>query len=278
MPINSHSVPINMKAKSWDDRRVWRLAIFASLALHLLIAAFLIVVPADPRPEPPNDEAISVELVPPPEAPAKEQTEPYPVLQPVIQFAEKDAGPKLSPNGNSANEPSGSSAALQDTGKEDPAQPAAVTTAKASDEVPELRTHETTAPMPKDAAIAQQASKLRQAKTLFSKRATGDPSATIAIAYAPRDVRVARLCATELKEQLLHASPPYFPEIVPFDRLKEGTVVQNLSTAFRSNWEWYNLSYRCEVDADATKVVSFALDIGKPLTAEEFRRLALQFR
>jgi hypothetical protein len=276
MLIISHSMPIKMKAESWNDRRVWRLAIFASLALHLLIAAFLMVVPPDPRPQPPNEEAISVELVPPPEAPAKEKNEPYPVLQPVIQFAEKDAGPKLSANGNSAKEPSEASAALQDTGKEDPAQPAAVTTAKASDEVPDLRAHEPTAPMPKDAAMAQQASKLRQAKILFSKRASGDPFATVAIAYAPRDVRVARLCATELKEQLLHASPPYFPEIVPFDRLKEGTVVQNLSTAFRSNWEWYNLGYRCEVDADATKIVSFALDIGKPLTPDEFKGRGLR--
>jgi hypothetical protein len=274
----SRSAPIKMRNEAWSDRWMLRVAFAASLALHLLIAALLMAVPPDPRPEPPNEEAISVELVPPPEPPRKEKTEPYPVLQPVIQFGEKDAGPKLSPNGNSANEPSGSSAALEDTGKEDAAHKAAVTTAKATDEVPELRTHETTAPMPKDAAKAQQASKLRQAKTLFSKRATGDPLATIAIAYAPRDVRVARLCATELEEQLLHASPHYFPEMVPFDRLKEGTVVQNLSTAFRSNWEWYNLSYRCEVDADATKVVSFALDIGKPLTAEEFRRLALRFR
>jgi hypothetical protein len=278
MPTMSHSMPIKIRDEAREDHRIWRLTVLASLVLHLLIAAVLIFGLPESIPQPPNEEAISVELVPPPEPPRKEKTEPYPVLQPVIQFGEKDAGPKLSANGNSANEPSEASAALQDTGKEDPARPAAVTTAKASDEVPELRAHEPTAPMPKDAAMAQQASKLRQAKTLFSKRATGDPLATIAIAYAPRDVRVARLCATELKEQLLHASPHYFPEMVPFDRLKEGTVVQNLGTAFRSNWEWYELSYRCEVDADATKIVSFAFDIGKPLTPDEFKRLAVPSR
>ncbi len=131
---------------------------------------------------------------------------------------------------------------------------------------------------PGDAAKVQRPPELRQAKTLFSKRATGDPLATIAIAYVARDVRVARLCATELTQQLRHTSPSYFAEIVPFDRLKEGTVVENYRASFHSNWEWYDLSYRCEVDADATKVVSFAFNIGKPLTAEEFRRLALPFR
>ncbi len=248
-----------------------RVAFPASLALHLIIAALLIFGLPESIPEPQNEEAISVELVPAPEPPRKGKSEPLPVLQPVIQFAEKDAGPKLSPDGNSANEASEATAGLQDMGKEEPAPPAAMASLKPTDEVPELRTNEPTAPTPKDAALAREAAKLRQAKTLFSKHASADPLATIAIAYAPRDVRVARLCATELKEQLLHASPHYFPEIVPFDRLKEGTVVQNLSTAFRSNWEWYKLGYRCEVDADATKVVSFALEIGKPLTPEEFK-------
>ena len=251
---------------------MWRLAVPASLVLHLLIVAVLLFGLPESLPQPQADEEISVELVPPPEPPRNGRSEPYPVLQPVIQFGEKDAGPRVSPEGNSANEASGSPTATRDPEKPDPAQAPAVTTVRATGEMPELRTRESPAPTPQDPAKAQTASKLRQAKTLFSQRANGNSIATIAMGYAPRDVRVARLCATELKEQLLHASPPYFPEIVPFDRLKEGTVVENSSTLFRSNWEWYHLGYRCEVDTDATKVVSFALDIGKPLTAEEWTR------
>jgi hypothetical protein len=95
-----------------------------------------------------------------------------------------------------------------------------VTTVKATDEVPQLRTDQTPAPVPEDAAKAPRASKLRQAKILFSQRATGNSVATIAMGYVPRDVRVARLCATELTQQLRHTSPSYFAEIVPFDRLK----------------------------------------------------------
>jgi hypothetical protein len=41
------------------------------------------------------------------------------------------------------------------------------------------------------------------------------------------------------------------------------------------NFEWYKLGDRCEVDAEATKVVSFAFDIGKPLTPEEWARRGL---
>jgi hypothetical protein len=277
MPTMSHSMPIKIRDKAWEDRRIWRLTVLASLVLHLLIVALLLVGLPDPRPEPPNDETISVELVPPPEPPRKEKTEPYPVLQPVIQFGEKDAGPKVSPDGNSANESSGPTA-TRDLEQKDHANPPAVTTVKATDEVPQPATPETPALTPGDAAKVQRPPELRQAKTLFSHRATGDAMATIAMGYVARDVRAARLCATELKEQLLHASPGYFADIVPFDRLREGTVVENDSTAFRSTWEWYNLSYRCEVDADARKVVSFAFNIGKPLTAEEFRRLALPSR
>jgi hypothetical protein len=271
----SHSMPIKMRDEARDDRRMWRLALPASLVLHLLIAALLVLGLPESFPQPQNEEAISVELVPPPEPSRSGKIEPYPVLQPVFQFAEKDAGPKVSPDGNRTDDASGSPTARRDPDRPDHARPPAVTTAKAMDEVPQLGTRETPALMPEDAADAQRASKLRPAKTLFSQRATGNPVATIAMKYAPRDVRVARLCATELKEQLLHASPSYFAEIVPFDRLKEGTVVENYSTVFRSNWEWYNLSYRCEVDTDATKVVSFAFDVGNPLTLDEWRRRGL---
>jgi Domain of Unknown Function (DUF930) len=264
-------MPITTRDKASDDRWMRRLTLFASLVLHLLIVAVLMFGLPQSLAQPQNEEAISVELVPPPEPSGNGKAEPFPVLQPVVQFGEKDAGPKVSPDGNSANDGSAAPTAPNDLDKQDHPQPPALTTARAADEAPQVETHETSAPMPQDAAKAQRASKLRQAKTLFSKRATGIPIATTAMGNVPREVRVARLCATELKEQLLHASPSYFAEILPFDRLKEGTVVENYSAAFRSNWEWYNLSYRCEVDTDATKVVSFAFDVGKRLTADEWR-------
>src|SRR5271169_5490100 len=271
----SHSMPITMRDELWNDRWMRRLPFLASLVLHLLIAAFLMFGLPQSLPQPQKEEEISVELVPPPEPSRNGEIEPHPVLQPVVQFGEKDAGPKVSPDGNSANDGSASPTEPRDLDKQDHAQLPALTTARATDEVPQVATHEMSELMAEDTAKALSASKLRQAKTLFSKRATGSPVATIAMGNVPRDVRVARLCATELKEQLLHASPSYFAEILPFDRLKAGTVVENYSAAFRSNWEWYNLSYRCEVDTDAMKVVSFAFDVGNKLTAEEWKSRSL---
>jgi hypothetical protein len=235
-----------MRDEVRDDRWMRRLTLLASLVLHLLIVAVLIFELPQSLAQPQNEEAISVELVPPPEPSRNGKTGPYPVLQPVIEFGEKDAGPKVSHDGDSASEGSASPPAPRDLDKQDDAQLPAMTTARAADEVPQVGAQETSTLMPEDAAKAQRAPKLRQAKTLFSQRATGNPIATIAMGNVPREVRVARLCATELKEQLRHGSPSYFAEILPFDRLKEGTVVENYSAAFRSNWEWYNLSYRCE--------------------------------
>jgi len=262
---NVASVPIEMRNRARDDHWTRRLAFPASLVVHLLIVALLMFGLPESLPQPQNEEAISVELVPPPEQ-SKGQAEPYPVLQPVIQFGEKDAGPKVSADGNSATDNSPSPTAPSDPDQPDKAQPPATATASTSD-TPEL--------VEQDPSKAQRALKLRQAKTLFSQRATGHQIATIAMGPVTREMRVARLCATELKEQLRHATPSYFAEILPFDRLKEGTVVENLSAAFRSNWEWYNLSYRCEVDPEATKVVSFAFDIGDRLTPDEWRRRRL---
>lgn len=51
----------------------------------------------------------------------------------------------------------------------------------------------------------------------------------------------------------LHASPPYFPDSLLEYRLKEGMVMNVASSPFPANGQWYDLSFRCEVDADATK-------------------------
>jgi hypothetical protein len=67
------------------------------------------------------------------------------------------------------------------------------------------------------------------------------------------------------------------PELLPFDPLKEGTVIEKPSTAFRASWQWHDLSYRCEVDADATKVVGFAFDVGNPIPPSEWKRRGLPF-
>jgi hypothetical protein len=116
---------------------------------------------------------------------------------------------------------------------------------------------------------------LHEAKTLFSQSATGDPIATTAMGNLPRGVRASQLCVTELKQQLLNNLPPYYPELLPTDPLKAGTVIELRSTAFRASGRWFNLSYRCGVDKDATKVVSFAFRVGDPVPRSEWERRGL---
>ncbi|MBP1844730.1 hypothetical protein J2046_002997 [Rhizobium petrolearium] len=119
---------------------------------------------------------------------------------------------------------------------------------------------------------AEKPTELTEAKTLFSQRETNDPVATTAMGNVPRGVRAGQLCATEMQEQLRHASPQYRPEIVQVYRLPRGNVLEVRSGAFRASARWYNLSFRCEIDEDATKVVSFAFDVGAPVPQSEWRK------
>ena len=260
-----------MRDDTDENRAVSRWALPASLVVHLLGGALLIFgLPAWHRP-PDEEKAVKVDLVTPPKPakkagkepppPAKkpepekqadkprklaaaERTAPprapIPVLRPVVQFGDRDTGPRKSLNGTSAKEGSESRPAPRKT--DEPG-----------------------------VAGEQAAPKLREAKTLFSHTADADPVATTAMRNVPRDARIGRLCATELRDQLLNASPPYLPEMLPYFRLKAGTVMDVPESAFQAGGEWYDLSFRCEVDEKATKVVSFAFRIGKPIPRSQWK-------
>ena len=287
-----------------DQLWLFRWALPASAALHLLIVALLVFGLPIPLSQSQEEQTVAVDLVPPPEPPEKAKVEPSPpvkeaqsekpqvespktpsptsnnparnlpspALSPVFEFGEKDAGPREDLNGNSAEDSSAPPPAQHDPDEQDPAERPAVTALNA---IPQPEVPETPAPKPKDTVKTQKAVKLQEAKTLFSRTATGNPTATTAMRNIPRDVRAGRLCLTELREQLLNASPPYFPDLLPSDRLKEGTVIEIPREAFRASGQWFNLSYRCEVDADAMKVVSFAFHVGDAVPRSEWKRRGL---
>ena len=141
-----------------------------------------------------------------------------------------------------------------------------MTAVEATSQAPQPGVPETSSTKPIDAAKVRKPLKLQEAKTLFSQTATGDPMATTAMRDVPRGVRAGQLCLTELREQLLNALPPIFPDLLPSFGLEGGsTTIEVLSTAFRADRQWYDLSYRCEVDTDAMKVMSFAFHVGDPV-------------
>lgn len=359
----------------------WRLrwALPASFALHLLVASLLIFELPISLPQPQDEQAIAVDLVPP-EPPQKAQTEPPapaeqpkperpeeaaiepsppagseetvqlqapPALRPVFQFGERDAGPRQSLDGNSAEDGSTSPTPSPDLAEQTPAEPPTETPAEAENKVRRPETPETPGPKPTEtpapkpqasetpdakpgdadgdraedasalaalsnpdrqdalerpaetavepddevqlpetsetpsprpaapAARTQSAPKLQEAQRLYSQSATGDQTATTAMGNVPRDVRGGRLCVTELREQLLRGSPPYFPDLLPSYPLTDGTLIDVSKAAFRVRGQWFDLGFRCEVDAGVTKVVSFAFRVGAPLPRSEWARRGL---
>ena len=279
-----------------------------------------------PPPEPPKQEEAKKEEPPPPEPepeqkpeeqpPANEQArgQPIPVLRPVFEFGEKDAGPRKAGEGNSPEE--GAAMSPPETEPEKPGTEAAEVSKPATAQqepaeappanpVPDdiqLPEVDVTATNPEqDGPISQAApadtkteivatqpvapttepaktpppdkpSELTEAKTLFSQSETDDPIATTAMGNVPRGVRAGELCATEMQAQLRHASPSFRPDILPVFRLPQGNMLDVKRVAFRANAQWYDLSFRCEVDEDAMKVLSFAFKVGAPVPRSEWRK------
>jgi hypothetical protein len=133
-------------------------------------------------------------------------------------------------------------------------------------------------PSSKDVAVAisRAYSGLPGVSRLYSQGATGDAIATNSMAGVPRDQRAAKLCASTLQQQLLDAS--YFPDLIPLVPLKVGNVLDVPEAAFHTPTTWYRLSFRCEVDTNATRVLSFAFRAGTPIPPDEWSRLGLPIR
>ncbi|WP_343044839.1 DUF930 domain-containing protein [Allomesorhizobium camelthorni] len=125
-------------------------------------------------------------------------------------------------------------------------------------------------------ATSQGVSGLPGVRRLYSQGATGDALATTSMDGVPRDKRAAKLCASALQQQLLDAS--YFPDLVPLVLLKAGNILDVPEAAFHTGTTWYGLSFRCEVDTDATRVLSFDFHVGPAIPRGEWARLGLPIR
>ncbi|WP_105437692.1 DUF930 domain-containing protein [Neorhizobium sp. T25_13] len=260
-----------------------------------------------PPPPPPAPEEKPTE----PPSPEEAKKQPLPAQRPVFEFGEKDAGPKKSLTGNASKETTSPPAESKvDAKSVEPVKQAkeapAVVEAPPANPVPDdiqlpevgiaaanglqngpiagtspdaAKTEIVTAPpiaSPKsDTSKTPPPGKpveLTEAKTLFSPSATDDPIATIAMGSIPRSVRAGQLCWTELNLQLRHSPQSFRPEIVPVYELSSGSVLEIKRSEFRANAQWYDLRFRCEVNEDATKVISFAFEVGKPVPRSEWRK------
>lgn len=112
---------------------------------------------------------------------------------------------------------------------------------------------------------------LAEAGNLFSPDLTENRVAMTAMGSLPRKLRASQLCTTELREQLRNGATSYGVELLPSYQLDSGTILAVPDAAFRADGDWYNLSFRCTVDADALKVVSFALKVGTAIPRDEWK-------
>ncbi|KAA3447036.1 hypothetical protein C7I87_29465 [Mesorhizobium sp. SARCC-RB16n] len=107
-------------------------------------------------------------------------------------------------------------------------------------------------------------------RKLYSQGATGDALAASSMTGVPRDQRVANLCANVLDQELQNAD--YTPKWLPTIPLKVGNVLSPPQAAFSTMTTWYRLSFRCEVDTDATRVLSFNFRVGAQIPRSEWPR------
>ncbi|MDF0696848.1 DUF930 domain-containing protein [Rhizobium sp. MC63] len=113
---------------------------------------------------------------------------------------------------------------------------------------------------------------LPAAKTLFSRAADGNVFAQTAMDGLSRKERVATLCTTELQGQLVHGSPAYFPLALPSFGLRAGTILDVKDAAFGTAKGWFQVRFRCVVDEGATKVMSFAHQVGGPIPRGQYSK------
>jgi Domain of Unknown Function (DUF930) len=268
----------------------------ASVSAHAIVLALLIFGLPSFTFAPDDVEAIDVTLVPPPQPEKQEQPSELPaqeiekdasttpdqpeeqpetpslqVLQPVFEFSEEDAGPQHS-LGEASTE---AEAPVPNAAEEQTPEPDQPEQETRQPEIQQAEAEGTDAPVPDPTTVAvpspRPAPPTTETRTANSQQRTEDRVATTAIGSIPRGIRAGELCATALREQLRRSMPPYWPDLLPAYRLDEGTVLEVRKGAFRSHASWYDLSFHCEINADATKVVAFDFNVGEPIPPSEWK-------
>lgn len=108
------------------------------------------------------------------------------------------------------------------------------------------------------------------ATRLFSRDMSDDPRMRTAMNGMPQAARADLLCMTELRAQLRTGTPPYHADLLPSFRLEAGNVLQPRRAAFRAGGQWYDLAFRCELNAGVTRVESFSHRVGEPVPRSEW--------
>jgi len=91
----------------------------------------------------------------------------------------------------------------------------------------------------------------------------------------PRSARINTLCMTEMRAQILAENPSRAPDYLPRFPRASGTVLQPRQAAFRSRGQWYDFTFRCEVDRAASRVENFSYRLGRAIPPADWARRRL---
>ncbi|MDC9834102.1 DUF930 domain-containing protein [Rhizobium binxianense] len=218
---------------------------FASFGLHAVMLALLLLLL--PRPEPPaplQDEGITVDIVP-------EVAKPSAIAQPVATPARIATKPDVS-------------ASVQEIVPPHQEKALAVVTS------PEVASAPPVPPKP-DAFV--------ETGQLFSEMVLSDPRsqrAREALRGLADGERNLQLCDLEALEQVRRARPDMHPDaLAPYAMAAEkvnGNSVEVRGGAFRSQRKWYNIQFKCGLDAGSGKVASFAFLVGAAIPQREWQQ------
>ena len=116
------------------------------------------------------------------------------------------------------------------------------------------------------------ASRLFSDKVLADPRSRGAREALRGLAGSERNLQ---LCDLEAMEQVRRAQPAMAPDaLAPYAMAAEkvsGNSVEVKGGAFRSKRKWYNIQFKCQLDAGSGKVASFAFLIGDAIPQSEWQ-------
>ncbi|MBC7313047.1 MAG: DUF930 domain-containing protein [Rhizobium sp.] len=221
-----------------------------------------------------EEAAKPAEIAPQENAVPAEEPEPEPPAEEAVEEADQTPATPL-PDDIAVPEIDAASAGDESDGAQPAQQSDDTTVALTQDRPAEKPEQPVETPQAPDAAAdeaVQAKTELDEVTKLYSTSLTGDSAAMTAMGDIPRPDRADQLCVTELREQLRNATPAYRPELLPSFQLKDGDVLTVNKAAFRANGQWFNLRFRCEIDPDATRVLSFAFEVGAAIPKRDWKR------
>lgn len=236
--------------------------------------------PAEPTPEVAEEPAPEMpEATPQPDEPtAQAEAQAQPPPEPDSESVASEAEPAAPEMAEAPREGSTAPEVLSNPGQPDLADLPAAAQTEPVEDLPAV-VAQLPAPRPTPPRREEPAPDLQRAQRIFSRPAIVNPEATVAMGNMSRGVRAGKLCTTELREQLRNGVPPYWPDDLPLAVLRgEGRVLDVPRGAFSMGGQWYDVSFRCTVDQDATRVTSFAFQVGRLVPRSEWASRRLPIR